>query len=137
MGTLPKVCTISSTTLPHTVIVELKKLIGGIPWMQPTSDGYDLNGIKDSDLALIGPWQFVVWVNGTELAVIYFLSDDPKLLPSSGPLFPFKRLASATSPDSSASYLYHQINGTTFAEEQWDNSTNQWLSSSYITVPAL
>lgn len=36
-------------------------------------------------------------------------------------LFPFPRLASVTLPDQSATFIYHQINGTTFAEEQWDN----------------
>jgi len=48
--------------------------------------------------------------------------------------FPFSRLASVTSKDGSASYLYHQMNGTTLAEEQFDKSLNLWLPTVYITV---
>lgn len=48
--------------------------------------------------------------------------------------FPFTRLASVTLTDGSATYLYHQMNGTTFAEEQWDDTLRTWLSPEYITV---
>ena len=33
-------------------------------------------------------------------------------------VFPFARLASVTTLDASFTYLYHQMNGTTFAEEE-------------------
>ena len=38
--------------------------------------------------------------------------------------YPFARLAtcSVTLADRSSTFLYHHLNGTTFAEEQWDSS---------------
>lgn len=36
--------------------------------------------------------------------------------------YPFARLASVILADQSSTFLYHQLNGTTFAEEQWDTS---------------
>ena len=47
--------------------------------------------------------------------------------------FPFTRLASINVPEKS-SYLYHQINETILAEEQYDLSLHEWLTT-YITVP--
>lgn len=48
--------------------------------------------------------------------------------------FPFSRLATVTSTDASVTYLYHQMNGTTLAEEQFDGSLGIWLPTAYITV---
>ena len=90
---------------------------------------------------MIGPKQFlrqfVVWVNETELVALKFdyLNSSSSSEPDA--LFPFKRLVSVTSSDQSSTYLYDQINGTTFAEEQWDSSVNQWLPFSYIIVTQL
>ena len=49
-------------------------------------------------------------------------------------IFPFARLASVTLADESTTFLYHQMNGTTFAEEQWDASENAWVGTEYITI---
>ncbi|KAM0804277.1 hypothetical protein BDR22DRAFT_970096 [Usnea florida] len=94
----------------------------------------NLSGIKDSDLVLIGTPQFALWVRGTEPVVS---NHDGSQVPAPNVSFPFKRLAGITSEDGTASFLYHQINGTTFAEEQYDATSNEWLLSSYITVPEL
>ena len=100
------------------------------------ADSKPINGYNDSDLVFISSGQFSVWVNGSRLAVLpHLASGEVGLSHQLKAFFPFKRLASATSSDHSASYLYHQINGTTIAEEMWDALTNQWLPSSYITVP--
>ena len=48
--------------------------------------------------------------------------------------FPFARLASVTTSDQSMTFVYHQINSTTFAEEQWDFALNAWNPSINITV---
>jgi len=46
----------------------------------------------------------------------------------------FPSLASVTSTDNSVTYLYHQMNGTTIAEEQFVASLNIWLPTVYIII---
>ena len=48
--------------------------------------------------------------------------------------FPFARLASVTLADQSATFLYHQIDGRTLAEEQWDDISDTWLPTEHITI---
>lgn len=93
-----------------------------------SSSTTDMNKIttRHSDVAVIQPENFF-WVNGTQ--PVMSLNSAP---PESS--FPFARLASATVSDLSTTYLYHQINGTTIAEELWDNSLNAWMATEYITV---
>ena len=85
--------------------------------------------IRQSDIALFGT-EYAMLVNGTQPGVLYGTPTD--LLPDNA--FPFTRLASVTLADQSATFLYHQINGTTFAEEQWNNSLKAWISTEYIIV---
>ena len=87
--------------------------------------------INQSDIALLGT-KSALWVNGTQPVMIYLGLDEDIRTPKN--TFPFARLASVTLADQSASFLYHQINGTTLAEEQWDASSNAWLPTVYITV---
>ena len=83
--------------------------------------------IRQSDIATFDAEISLIWINGTQ--------------PVSGPdnppdnSFPFARLASVDSADFSSTFLYHQINDTTFAEEHWDSSSRVWLAPDYITVP--
>ena len=72
-----------------------------------------------------------LWVNGTLLAM---LSNNAQGRPTPDNAFPFTRLASVTLADHTATFLYHQINATTFAEEEWDDSLSAWLPSTFITV---
>ena len=81
--------------------------------------------IHQSDMALFGTTK-QIWINGTQ--PVTGLAAPPNVS------FPFRRLASVYSADQLTTYLYHQINGTTLAEEQWDNLSQTWLSSQYITV---
>lgn len=85
--------------------------------------------LNRSDIATFG-WQNGIWVNGTQPVLIWngTVAWHPTME------FPFTRLASVTSNDGSATYLYHQMNGSTLAEEQWDNVSETWLSTKYITV---
>ena len=48
--------------------------------------------------------------------------------------FPFARLASASTLDNQTTYLYHQMNGTTFAEEAYHASVGEWGEPTYINV---
>ena len=89
--------------------------------------------INQSDIAIFGSSDIGgIWINGTQPVPILTAGFNAATVPDNK--FPFKRLASVTSTDNSASYLYHQINGTTFAEEQWDDALQAWLSPEYITV---
>ena len=75
----------------------------------------------------------MVWVNGTEVCLVEGCGYRGNIVPQVS--FPFTRLASINVPEKSP-YLYHQINETTLAEEQYDFSLHEWLTT-YITVPIL
>ena len=87
----------------------------------------DYSLINKSDIALLGP-AVAIWINGTRPAMINLDR------PAPNNIFPFARLGSVTLADQSATFLYHQMNGTAFSEEQWDASKNAWLPSVYIIV---
>ncbi|KAM0799383.1 hypothetical protein BDR22DRAFT_910741 [Usnea florida] len=93
------------------------------------------NAIHRSDIASFGTY-FFLWINGTQ-PVQGSTGDPGGPEPPSGPnsLFPFARLASATS--SSTTFLYHQMNGTTFAEEQWSDLAFAWGVTEYINLSDL
>ena len=81
--------------------------------------------IHQSDVAIFGSLN-QIWIDGTQ--PVTFGAAPPNVS------FPFRRLASVSSADQLTTYLYHQINGTTLAEEQWDNPSQIWSLSQYITV---
>ena len=81
--------------------------------------------ISQSDVATVGQSD-AIWINGTQ--PVTYQNAPPNIS------FPFARLASVDSADKSMAFLYHQINGTTFAEEQWDDSLKIWMDTEYITV---
>lgn len=91
----------------------------------------------ESDLVMFMPPGIVFGVlgDGTQPAVIGFNPPNTSYLHTApaGP-FPFKRLASITMANQTESYLYHQINGTVLAEEQYLPGLNQWVTSSHITI---
>lgn len=99
----------------------------------PAPGNYTL--LRQSDIVSPG-----LWVNGTQLANLggnnpqhnYLLNSIPQGTPKN--TFPFKRLARFISSDGSTTYLYYQMNGTTFAEEKYDWGQRQWLSTEYFTV---
>ena len=107
-----------------------------------TSEQYDFAesnsliypSIRSFDFAYLNTDEatMAVWVNGTN---VYPISVDEeysgKVVPQVS--FPFTRLASINLPGKSC-YLYHQINDTTLAEEQYDFSLHEWLTTD-ITVP--
>ena len=96
------------------------------------SDSLNQTSIRHSDIAMLGSY-YAIWINGTK--PVLYNSDTAALdtvLPDNA--FPFARLASVTLADESATFLYHQIDGTTFAEEQWDDSLSAWIPTEYITV---
>ena len=81
--------------------------------------------IGQSDVVTVGRSD-AIWINGTQPVTFRY-----------APLnisFPFTRLASVNSADHSMTFLYHQINGTTFAEETWDDSLSFWYPTEYITL---
>ncbi|KAM0799054.1 hypothetical protein BDR22DRAFT_890875 [Usnea florida] len=103
--------------------------------MYPYENAYSYLSIQESDLAIInyGSGSFALWINGTKPSLLgYNVYSDLNFGPNVS--FPFKRLASIPSPEQNTSYLYHQIDGTTLAEEHYDYSVSRWLSTN-ITVP--
>ena len=83
--------------------------------------------ISQSDVATVGRFD-AIWINGTQPVTL--VNAPPNIS------FPFTRLASLDSADQTTTFLYHQINGTTFAEEQWDESLSIWVATEYITLTA-
>ena len=86
---------------------------------------YGGSRFRPSDIAAVGQ-DNLIWINGTQLVTT--LTSAPNIT------FPFKRLATIDSADQSSTFLYHQINGTTLAEEQWDVFSQTWLTSEYIHI---
>ena len=68
----------------------------------------------------------VIWINKSKPEISNPIIDVPKNA------FPFGRLASATTNDHQITYLYHQMNGTTLAEESFDASMGEWGEPTYI-----
>ena len=90
--------------------------------------------VKASDFVLAGTTPYGIWVNQTRLAYFYNpTSNGPNGTIPAAP-FPYSRLAAVTQPDSNSFYLYHQINGTIFAQEFWDDKTGAWHPSVNIPV---
>ncbi|KAL9076101.1 MAG: hypothetical protein Q9161_001148 [Pseudevernia consocians] len=99
----------------------------------PTSAIVDKSSIHQSDVAIFGTDSSpnAIWINGTQPAICGLVAEPP-IQGTPNNTFPFKRLTSVITDQST--FLYHQINGTTFAEEQWDASLSVWIPSVYITV---
>ena len=81
--------------------------------------------ISQSDGATVGQTD-AIWINGTQPVTFQYASPNISSL--------FTRLASVDSADRSMTFLYHQINGTTFAEEQWNESQKIYAATEYITL---
>lgn len=72
--------------------------------------------------------QGVIWINKSQP-----ITEDTILeMPTN--TFPFARLASASTLDNQTTYLYQQMNGTTFAEEVYYASVQKWGEPTYINV---
>ena len=99
----------------------------------PTSAIVDKSSIHQSDVAIFGTDSSpnAIWINGTQPAICGLVAEPP-IQGTPNNTFPFKRLTSVITDQST--FLYHQINGMTFAEEQWDASLSVWIPSVYITV---
>ena len=71
-------------------------------------------------------------MNQTKLS---FLSNggQDKLPETPSTPFPYPRIATTTTINNRAFYVYHQLNETTMAQEVWDPNSPNW-SSVYIDV---
>ena len=106
------------------IVRKLKLIVGS------SLDYFNDTSIQQSDIAIFG-LSLAIWINGTRPALINGNSNE---IGTPDNAFPFSRLASVSLADQSATFLYHQINGTTLAEEQWDASLNAWIPSVYIIL---
>ena len=97
----------------------------------PSTSG-NYSSIRQSDVVLFGSF-YAMWINGTQ--PISFSNTQSAVLPDN--TLPFTRLASASLADQSVTFLYHQMNGTTIAEEQWDASLGARTPTVYIPCPVL
>ena len=93
--------------------------------------------ISQSDLATFGLWaSCTLWINNTR-AIVHptnytTLTEIECVEPAIA--FPFTRLASVTLLDGTETFLYHQINETTLAEEHFLSRLSTWAPSQYITI---
>lgn len=99
--------------------------------LDSTPPSREYTPVNQSDIATFGSI-YGIWINGTQPVLISMAYQNAATVPDNE--FPFTRLASVTLTDGSATYLYHQVNGSTFAEEQWDDTLHAWLSPEYIIV---
>ncbi|CAF9932696.1 hypothetical protein IMSHALPRED_008956 [Imshaugia aleurites] len=93
------------------------------------SNNQNYSSVRQSDIAAFNTG-YAIWINGTQPVAITAELGPPPGTPNNS--FPFARLASVTVQ--TTTFLYHQIDGTTFAEEQWDSTEGAWLRSENITV---
>ena len=116
----------SSFSIPHQTQAHTTKT--HLPDVYPNS--FD-KAIEQSDIAFMdGPLGFVLWVDDNRLAFLY--TGKIASIPLLDSPFPYARLA--TSLDSSILYLYHQLNGCTFVEDQWNASSSGWAESTHINI---
>ena len=94
------------------------------------SNSFNYPSTKSFDFAFVSD-NLAIWVNGTKAYPIGEYDNSGNVVPQVS--FPFTRLASINLPEKSC-YLNHQINGTTLAEEEYDFSLHEWVTT-YITVP--
>lgn len=83
-------------------------------------------------LSVQGPteeYSYGLWVNDTGL-VNFNSTSLPRLVSP----FPFARLGGFSPSNSSSFYLYHQLNESAFAEDQWDVTEGIWQSKNF-TIP--
>ncbi|KAL9611039.1 MAG: hypothetical protein Q9167_004286 [Letrouitia subvulpina] len=94
----------------------------------PVNTGHPTNGTKTS--------QYTFWVDGATLrtTTANTTSDyNTRRINRITSAFPYPQLGGSAPLDGTVLYLYHQINETTFAEDQWDETTGVWTSQN-ITV---
>lgn len=89
--------------------------------MPPLSDSEDV-------------WNTLFQVNGTELSLLGYERILNGLSNKPSNSFPFKRLATCTKLNSTAAYLYHQLDGTTIGEEEYDLVRGVWRAAKNITI---
>ncbi|KAL8908882.1 MAG: hypothetical protein Q9171_005279 [Xanthocarpia ochracea] len=65
-----------------------------------------------------------------------FVDHNAITLPSPKSSFPFHRLASTFAKFEIETYVYHQLNGSTFAEDLWDGASGAWISSNFTVDTA-
>lgn len=106
---------------------------------------FDQDSLRDSDILMIdsagtefdGTYGF--WVNGLELTP--FKNGDgiieigiPSLSAVPNSPFPFARLAGTSHENGTKILLYHQLNASTFAQDDWDSAVGGWVSDAF-TIP--
>ena len=125
--------------LPHGSVDLPKDYVTSIP--------VDLEAVVVSDFVV--PYVFVsdpqdslssepaplngIWVNVSVLSFFKVGHTGPADEPPPSP-FPSTRLATTTPQNSTAFYLYHQINGTTLVEDVWDITPGVWTSSTFFIL---
>ena len=84
------------------------------------------------------PENYGFWVNGTQLAAFSIgldgLGESPPLATMPRTPYPFPRITGFSPDKSSKIFVYHQMNASAFAEDQWDASVGGWLSASFGVV---
>ena len=119
------------------VLIRIIKLTSNVaePFTTQNSEIPNYSSIHQSDIALFGEGH-TIWINHTRPVVVAHDFPEHPLGDPKPPdiVFPLARLASITLVDQSYSYLYHQINGTTLAEEQWDGILQAWTATEYISI---
>ena len=131
---------IAISNLMLKIIIAISELFDGpyglIGKFDQTPSSNETALIQASDLFIpkTGP-SFALWVKQNQLKMIAY--GGSRMVPLGAPPptpaspFPFARFAAI---NSSAFYLYHQINSTVFAEDVWDSAALNWVSSENITI---
>ena len=121
LGTVFIACTVPNNSIYS--VVQNAYSNGSFMGVIPPSflaNGYD--NIRNSDLSLTNAW--FLWVDNATL-----MDANENNVPAPLSPFPYSRLSTNNVGTGSDFYLYHQINGTTFAEDLFDSSIGHFTSS--------
>lgn len=75
---------------------------------------------------------YILWVNNTRLSYVSGFGS-PKMSLESSP-FPFPRIGGFSLLNTTSFFLYHQLNNTAFAEDEWDSHSDQWAASTEVSI---
>ena len=112
------------------------------PTIQPMAETpVNKTAIQSSDFLLVPFWNdqsinfYGLWVNQSEISYFYKGETAPELVTAGpGSQFPYSRLASLNPENGPTFSLYHQIDGTAFAEDVWDGPTATLRNSTKFSI---
>lgn len=88
--------------------------------------------VSQTDITILEGGQ-AMWINDTNLQGDPGPGFEFDTMPVPKTPFPYRRMGSAVAANGTQTHVYHQLNGSVFAEEFW-NGTGFWEASRNVSV---